>query len=49
MEIFNTFLKFLLFYLYSFILSFGKDPDDGKDLGQEEKGETEDEMIGWYH
>ena len=24
----------------------GKDPDAGKDWGQEEKGETEDEMIG---
>ena len=27
----------------------GKDPDAGKDWGQEEKGMTEDEMIGWYH
>ena len=27
----------------------GKDPDAGKDLGQEEKGTTEDEMIGWHH
>ena len=27
----------------------GKDPDAGKDLGQEEKGVTEDEMVGWYH
>ena len=27
----------------------GKDPDVGKDLGQEEKGMTEDEMVGWYH
>ena len=26
---------------------FGKDPDAGKDWGQEEKGETEDEMVGW--
>ena len=23
-----------------------KEPDDGKDRGQEEKGETEDEMVG---
>ena len=23
--------------------------DDGKDLRQEEKGMTEDEMIGWHH
>ena len=27
----------------------GKDPDDGKDCGQEEKGTTEDEMVGWHH
>ena len=27
----------------------GKDPDAGKDLGQEEKGMTEDEMFGWHH
>ena len=26
-----------------------KDPDVGKDWGQEEKGITEDEMIGWHH
>ena len=28
---------------------FGKDPDAGNDWGQEEKGTTEDEMVGWYH
>ena len=28
---------------------FGKDPDAGKDWGQEEKGTTEDEMAGWHH
>ena len=27
----------------------GKDPDEGKDWGQEEKGATEDEMVGWHH
>ena len=27
----------------------GKDPDAGKDWGQEEKGMTDDEMIGWNH
>ena len=27
----------------------GKDPDAGKDWGQEEKGVTEDEMVGWHH
>ena len=26
-----------------------KDPDDGKDSGQEEKGMTEDEMVEWHH
>ena len=27
----------------------GKDPEAGKDWGQEEKGTTEDEMVGWHH
>ena len=27
----------------------GNDPDAGRDWGQEEKGTTEDEMVGWYH
>ena len=27
----------------------GKDPDAGKDWEQEEKGTTEDEMVGWHH
>ena len=27
----------------------GKDPDAGRDWGQEEKGTTEDEMAGWHH
>ena len=27
----------------------GKDPDSGKDWGQEEKGEIEDEMVEWHH
>ena len=26
-----------------------KDPDAGKDWGQEEKGTTEDDMAGWHH
>ena len=26
-----------------------KDPDAGKEWGQEEKGTTEDEMVGWHH
>ena len=27
----------------------GKDPNAGKDRRQEEKGKTEDEMVGWHH
>ena len=27
----------------------GKDPDAGKDWGQEEKRVTEDELVGWHH
>ena len=27
----------------------GKDPDAGRDWGQEEKGTTEDKMAGWHH
>ena len=29
--------------------SLEKDPDAGRDWGQEEKGTTEDEMAGWHH
>ena len=27
----------------------GKDPNAGKDCRQEEKGTTEDEIVGWHH
>ena len=27
----------------------GKDPDAGKDCGQEKKGTIEDKMVGWHH
>ena len=27
----------------------GEDPDAGKDWRQEEKGTTEDEIVGWHH
>ena len=27
----------------------GNDPDAGRDWAQEEKGTTEDEMVGWHH
>ena len=30
-------------------LTYWKDPDAGRDWGQEEKGTTEDEMAGWHH
>ena len=29
--------------------SLEKNPDAGKDRRQEEKGTTEDEMVGWHH
>ena len=34
-------------HVKSFLI--GKDPDAGRDWGQEEKGMTEDEMAGWHH
>ena len=27
----------------------GKDSDSGRDWGQEEKGTTEDKLVGWHH
>ena len=27
----------------------GKDPDAGKDWGQEDKGAAENKMVGWHH
>ena len=36
-------------YLVRRVDSLGKDPDAGRDWGQEEKGTIEDEMAGWYH
>ena len=40
-------LKLKLNTLKSWLI--GKVPDAGKDWGQEEKGTTEDEMVGWHH
>ena len=38
------------FFIHSPIHThIGKDPDAGRDWGQEEKGTTEDEMAGWHH
>ena len=34
-------------HLFSWLI--GKDPDAGRDWGQEEKGTTEDETAGWHH
>ena len=36
-------------YLMQRTDSFGKDPDAGNDWRQEEKGMTEDEIVGWHH
>ena len=45
-------LKLKLQYLappHAKSLLIGKDPDAGRDWGQEEKGKTKDEMVGWHH
>ena len=43
-------LKFQYFdHLMWRAVSLGKNPDAGKDWGQENKGATEDEMVGWHH
>ena len=39
----------ILWPLHGKIRLIGKDPDAGRDWGQEEKGLTEDEMVGWHH
>ena len=45
-------LKLKLWY-FSYLMRrtdlFEKDPDAGKDWRREEKGTTEDEMVGWHH
>ena len=43
-------LKLQIFWLPNAKNRFsGKDPDAGKDWRQEEKGTTEDKMVGWHH
>ena len=42
-------LKLKLQYFRHLMQRTGKDPDAGKDWRWEEKGMTEDEMVGWYH
>ena len=39
----------LLWPPYAKIWPIGKDSDDGRDWGQEEKGTTDNEMAGWHH
>ena len=39
----------ILWPLYAKCWLIGKNPDAGRDWGQEEKGTTEDEMAGWHH
>ena len=36
-------------HIFIYKTHIGKDLNAGKDRGQEEKGTTEDEMIGWHH
>ena len=40
-------LKLKLHYFGRTMLE--KDPDAGKDRREEEKGTTEDEVVGWHH
>ena len=42
-------LKLKLQYFGHLVQRTGKDPDAGRDWRQEEKGTTEDEMVGWHH
>ena len=39
----------ILWLPYAKIWLIGKDPDAGKDWRREEKGMTEDEIVGWHH
>jgi len=42
-------LKLQIFGHLMWRTDIGKDPDAERDWGQEEKGSTEDEMVGWHH
>ena len=42
-------LKLKLQYFGHVMWRTGKDPDAGKHWRREEKGTTEDEMVGWHH
>ena len=39
----------LQYFSHLMRILIGKDSDAGRDWGQEEKGTTEDEMVGWHH
>ena len=39
----------ILWPLHAMSCLIEKDPEAGRDCGQEEKGMTEDEMAGWHH
>ena len=39
----------LQYFEYLMESQLRKDLNAGKDWGQEEKGTTEDEMVGWHH
>ena len=43
--------KYVIIFIVNcfYIGLIGKDPNSGKDGGQEEKGTTEDETVGWRH
>ena len=45
--IFKLKLQYLATYAESWLI--WKDPDAGKDWGQEKKGMTENEMVRWHH
>ena len=45
----HTIVDNLLFLYTTVWRLIGKDPDAGKDWGQEEKRTTEGEMVGWHH
>ena len=42
-------MYYYLCIIIYYVQLIGKDPDAWKDLGQEEKGVTGNEMVGWHH
>ena len=42
-------MYYYLCIIIYYVRLIGKDPDAWKDLGQEEKGVTGNEMVGWHH